>query len=84
MGQYDRNQVTVDHVMPKTQGGILSKKNKVYACNGCNSLKADLTIEEMVKLIDILQRLNHSNYQKQKAYLRKVKKSCINLIKIKR
>jgi 5-methylcytosine-specific restriction endonuclease McrA len=80
----DELRPTVDHVMPKAEGGILSKKNKVHACADCNSLKGDMNIDQFILAIDAMQRLNHNDYQRQKAYLRKVKKSCINLKQIKR
>jgi hypothetical protein len=38
--------LTIDHVVPRAQGGITSSKNCVTACKSCNSKKADRTPEE--------------------------------------
>lgn len=37
---------TLDHIFPKSRGGLWSWMNIVAACNGCNALKADRTPEE--------------------------------------
>lgn len=89
LNRYHRSEIpldelrpTVDHVKPKSDGGILSKKNKVYACTDCNSIKGDMNVDQFIEAISGMQRLNHIEYQRQKAYLRKVKTACINLKKI--
>jgi 5-methylcytosine-specific restriction endonuclease McrA len=38
---------TVDHVHPKAKGGKHEWTNVVAACKGCNSKKADKTLEQM-------------------------------------
>lgn len=38
--------LTVDHVLPKSRGGISSYSNLVTACQNCNSRKGDRTPEE--------------------------------------
>jgi hypothetical protein len=38
--------LTLDHVMPKSRGGKSSWDNLVTACRGCNSKKGDFTPEE--------------------------------------
>jgi 5-methylcytosine-specific restriction endonuclease McrA len=40
------SQVTVDHVIPRAQGGITSFINCVVACHACNNKKADRTPEQ--------------------------------------
>jgi len=40
------SQVTVDHVLPKAQGGITSFTNCVVCCHLCNNIKADRTPEQ--------------------------------------
>lgn len=41
----DKN-ATIDHVIPLSRGGTDTKGNKVYACVGCNSAKADMLLSE--------------------------------------
>ena len=36
-------ELTIDHVVPRAQGGVSSWKNCVLACVGCNTRKADRT-----------------------------------------
>jgi hypothetical protein len=38
--------LTIDHVVPRAQGGLTTSKNCVTACKSCNSKKADRTPEE--------------------------------------
>ena len=45
-GEKDIKKLTIDHVYPKSKGGKDSWDNVVTACNKCNNVKADLTIEE--------------------------------------
>lgn len=37
---------TIDHVLPRAQGGQSTWKNTVAACSGCNGFKADRTPEQ--------------------------------------
>jgi len=39
-------QVTIDHVLPRSRGGPLTWENCVAACAACNSRKADMTPKE--------------------------------------
>lgn len=55
---------TVEHVMPKSQGGIRSKKNKIIVCIQCNQLKGDMTINQF------LQALKMSSAQAKESYER--------------
>jgi 5-methylcytosine-specific restriction endonuclease McrA len=41
-----RQDVTMDHVVPISQGGTSTKGNVVPACKACNTLKRDLTAAE--------------------------------------
>ncbi len=41
-----RKELTLDHVMPKSQGGIDSWYNLVTACQACNTYKGNRTPEE--------------------------------------
>lgn len=40
------SQVTIDHVIPKSQGGATSYMNCVVSCSSCNSKKANRTPEQ--------------------------------------
>jgi len=40
------SQITIDHVIPKSQKGSTSFTNCVVCCNACNSKKADRTPEQ--------------------------------------
>lgn len=39
-------QITIDHIFPKSQGGIISYTNCVVACQICNNKKANRTPEQ--------------------------------------
>jgi 5-methylcytosine-specific restriction endonuclease McrA len=38
--------LTRDHVMPRSRGGLNDESNKVWACRSCNSAKGNRTPEE--------------------------------------
>ncbi len=42
----DRDDLTLDHVMPKSRGGRTNWDNLITACKKCNSKKGDFTPEE--------------------------------------
>ena len=48
LDEYSR---TIDHILPKSRGGVLSKKNKVYSCMQCNQLKGDKTPDEFLEFM---------------------------------
>ncbi|MBO1511868.1 HNH endonuclease [Metabacillus bambusae] len=39
---------TIDHIVPKSKGGLTNPKNCVCACFQCNQLKNDKLIEEFI------------------------------------
>lgn len=41
---------TVDHIIPKSKGGITTPKNCICACNDCNIEKADLDYKKYIKI----------------------------------
>lgn len=41
-----RNDLTLDHIIPKSKGGTASWLNCCTCCKGCNSWKADMTPQE--------------------------------------
>lgn len=44
--QPGKDDLTIDHVLPRAQGGVSCWTNCVLACVGCNSRKADRTPEQ--------------------------------------
>ena len=52
--QFKAYELTVDHIIPKSQGGSLSWQNCVCSCYGCNSKKGNRTPEQAgMKLLQI-------------------------------
>lgn len=47
----EKNNLTLDHVLPRSKGGKTSWTNLVTACQTCNSRKGDLTPEEADMLL---------------------------------
>ena len=45
-GQPGGEELTIDHVLPRSQGGVSSWENCVLACMACNKRKADHTPEQ--------------------------------------
>ena len=41
-----REELTIDHIIPRSHGGRSNWTNVVLACSKCNTLKGDLTLEE--------------------------------------
>lgn len=64
---------TVDHLYPKSRGGILSNKNKVPACGDCNKLKADMNVKEFRRAVIAMIHLEQTDHKKKLSYLKKVK-----------
>jgi len=53
-------QITVDHVLPKSQGGTTSFTNCVISCQNCNSKKANNTPEQANMVL--LKKPTHPSY----------------------
>ncbi|MBI4390242.1 MAG: HNH endonuclease [Nitrospinae bacterium] len=47
-GKFDRELLTMDHVVPLSRGGKSSKGNAVVCCKDCNNKKKYLTPAELV------------------------------------
>lgn len=45
-GDRNRNNLTIDHVFPRSKGGTDTWENVVTACRRCNNEKSDLLVEE--------------------------------------
>jgi 5-methylcytosine-specific restriction endonuclease McrA len=54
------SQVTIDHVLPRAQGGITSFTNCVACCQICNNKKADNTPEQ-AKMV-LLKKPTHPSF----------------------
>lgn len=53
-------QITIDHIIPKCQGGGTSFTNCVVCCKKCNSVKADRTPEQAN--MTLLKKPTHPSY----------------------
>ncbi len=42
-----RSASTIDHIIPRSRGGVDSWENLVAACHGCNSAKGDRTLAQL-------------------------------------
>jgi hypothetical protein len=45
--KFDKKNLTIDHVTPKSQGGRSEWTNVVACCKGCNTRKGDKTLKEL-------------------------------------
>jgi len=54
------SEITIDHVLPKSQGGKTSFLNCVVCCHDCNNKKADRTPEE-AKMV-LLKKPTHPSF----------------------
>lgn len=54
------SQITIDHVLPRAQGGITSFTNCVVCCQICNNKKADRTPEQAA--MALLKRPTHPSF----------------------
>lgn len=43
---------TVDHVLPRSRGGLCTPANCVCACRRCNSLKGSLSVGQFISLVE--------------------------------
>ena len=67
-GKLQREDMTIDHVLPKSRGGITEWKNCVCACLDCNSKKADKTPEEAG--MELIKKPKKPNWSPQEAVVR--------------
>lgn len=47
--------LTIDHLIPVSKGGINEITNYIILCGSCNHLKDNLTLEEFTKKIEKIQ-----------------------------
>ena len=57
------SQITIDHVLPRAQGGITSFLNCVVSCQICNNSKADKTPDQAG--MKLLKRPTHPSFSAQ-------------------
>ena len=76
----DEYSSTIDHLYPKSRGGILSKRNKVPACGDCNKLKGSMDIEEFHRALNGLIYYEHTKHKESLSHLKKVKLNVESII----
>lgn len=64
---------TVDHLYPKSRGGVLSNSNKVPCCGSCNKMKGDMSIVEFSRALSGLLFYEHLRHKESIAHLKKLK-----------
>ena len=83
--RFKESDLTVDHIVPRSKGGISSWTNCITACRKCNSYKADFSIEETKMYLRIKPFIpnnvilftcySYRNHPDWLLYLNKTKKS---------
>lgn len=58
--------MTMEHLIPKSQGGTLAEDNIVAACKACNQARGDKSIYEFVKERETKQFLDTLNKVEEK------------------
>lgn len=71
---------TVDHLYPKSRGGILSNDNKVPSCGECNKLKANMNVREFQRAVSAMIWKEHNRHKSEISYLKKIKNSTEQII----
>lgn len=71
---------TVDHLYPKSRGGILSNDNKVPACGKCNKLKANMDVKEFKRAVEAMLFLEQTEHKHKTSYLKKIRLNTEKLI----
>ena len=71
---------TVDHLYPKSRGGILSNDNKVPACGKCNKLKANMDVKEFRVAVESMLFLEQTEHKHKASYLKKIRANTEKLI----
>lgn len=64
---------TVDHLYPRSKGGVLSNRNKRPCCQRCNSLKGDMDVNEFYMALGGMIRFEHNRHREGISYLKKVR-----------
>lgn len=72
--------MTIDHVTPKSRGGVLSNDNKLPVCKKCNLLKGDMNIVEFNRSINSMLFLEQRQHQEAISYLKKIRMNVVKII----
>ena len=57
----NKDELTVDHVIPVSKGGEHAKDNFVISCKACNSEKASLNVERYTEFLNIIQIMSENS-----------------------
>jgi 5-methylcytosine-specific restriction endonuclease McrA len=69
----DEYSFTLDHLYPKSRGGVLSNANKVPCCGDCNKLKGNMDIVEFSRALNGMIFYEHSRHKMNLSNLKKIK-----------
>lgn len=61
-------QLTVDHILPRNQGGTDTDDNKITVCQACNSITSRMTFSETMTREDIIIAKRQHVQQRQAEY----------------
>jgi len=72
--EFQREQVqpTKDHLLPKSQNGILSKRNKVFACESCNAMKGNLLPDQFLMVMESMVIATKHSHQREISRLKRI------------
>lgn len=76
----DEYSFTLDHLYPKSRGGVLSNKNKVPCCGDCNKMKGNMDVVEFNRALNGLIFYEHTRHRLSLSHLKKIKLNVENLI----
>ena len=63
---------TVDHIVPKSKGGILSNNNKAFCCKRCNQFKSDMDVEGFQGMVEFLLAELEREHEHRVSYYHRV------------
>lgn len=59
---FPRNEITMDHMYPRSTGGPTIPQNLIPSCKGCNSKKKDMTFEQYQHFLAISSDIGRKMY----------------------
>ena len=71
--QLDDYSRTVDHLWPKSRGGVLSNENKVPCWGDCNKMKGSMSIIEFSRALNGMIFYEHTRHRINLSHLKKLK-----------
>lgn len=57
---FPRNEITMDHMYPRSTGGPTIPQNIIPACKGCNTTKADMTKNQFLRYLSLHSEVEQS------------------------